>query len=215
MKLEFDQSHYWDSVASQKVFNHSLNIEWLSADLITESSILDYGCGQGRLVKELGDAGYENVLGMDSSGEMIAEGRKRLGLTNLIHNPSHNIPLPDNSQSLVLLFAVLTCIPKNADQQALISEIQRILTPEGKIYISDLLLNDDKRNLDRYNKGKEKFDAYGTFELPEGVVCRHHTSTYLKEKLLSAFEIQREHTFEVKTMNGNRSNSIQIFATLR
>lgn len=215
MHLEFDQSQYWDSVASQKIFNHQLNISWFEAALHKSSPILDYGCGQGRLVKQLQDAGYDRVIGMDSSIEMIKEGSTQYGINNLIHNPSTHIPLADNSQELVLLFAVLTCIPTSHDQKALIDEIRRILTPHGKIYISDLILNNDKRNIDRYQLGKEKFDAYGTFELPEGVVCRHHTSSYLKEELFSAFQIEHEHAFEVKTMNGNRSNSIQIIAKLR
>ena len=215
MKLAFDQSDYWDKVASQKTFNHALNLAWLQAVLEKDNPILDYGCGHGRVVRQLVDAGYEAVVGMDSAAEMIREGAHRHGLTNLIHNPGHEIPLEDSSQKMVLLFAVLTCIPASADQQKLIGEIQRILTPDGRIYLSDLLVNDDKRNLDRYQLGKDLFGTYGVFKLPEGVVCRHHTLSYLKEKLLNAFEIEQEQLFEVKTMNGNVSNGVQIIAKLR
>ena len=211
MKTNFDQSSYWNRVAPQKRFTHILNTAWLAGIVQKDDPILDYGCGQGRLVKQLRDLGYTNLMGMDSAEEMLEVGRKEEGLENLIYNNSPQIPLPDHSQKLIILFAVLTCIPFSEDQQALIDEIRRVLTPDGRIYISDPLINDDKRNLDRYTIGKEKYGTYGIFELPEGVVCRHHDRTYLTEKLLHAFDIESEESFVGITMNGNPTKSIQNY----
>jgi ubiquinone/menaquinone biosynthesis C-methylase UbiE len=72
------------------------------------------------------------------------------------------------------LFAVLTYIPSDDDQRVLLAEVRRVLRPEGILYISDLLINTDLRNLERYERDADQFGVYGVFELPEGVIVRHH-----------------------------------------
>ena len=115
------------------------------------------------------------------------------------------IALPDNSVDAVILFAVLTCIVKNEDQQQLISEIHRILKPDGIIYVNDFLLNTDERNTSRYSRYRTKFGVYGAFELPEGAVLRHHSEEGIKE-LLHDFEQKEFEHLIFTTMNGNKSN---------
>jgi hypothetical protein len=53
-----------------------------------------------------------------------------------------------------------------------------------------------------------KFGCYGVFELPEGVVVRHHTREWIDE-LLRDFRSQKFEPFEVTTMNGNLSAAFQ------
>ncbi|MFF4902496.1 methyltransferase domain-containing protein [Streptomyces sp. NPDC001068] len=50
----------------------------------------------------------------------------------------------------VLLFAVLTCVPDNEAQQAVVAELSRALPPGGLLYVSGLVLQDDRRSRDRY-----------------------------------------------------------------
>ena len=54
----------------------------------------------------------------------------------------------------MILFGVLTCIPSDKEQKSLISEIKRILKPEGIVYVNDFLINSDKRNVLRYEEAK-------------------------------------------------------------
>jgi ubiquinone/menaquinone biosynthesis C-methylase UbiE len=108
----------------------------------------------------------------------------------------------------VLLFAVLTCIPNDNDQLVLLNEVKRVPRPGGLLYISDLLINDDPRNRERYERYAEKYKCYGVFELPEGVVVRHHRKEWI-EKLTGPFRQLENQPFVVTTMNGNPSSAFQ------
>src|SRR5271157_6400357 len=102
-------------------------------------------------------------------------------------NYGQTIPLQKHSVNLVILFAVLTCIPRNEDQRDLLREIRRALCPDGLLYISDLLLNDDPRNLKRYDRYAEEYGTFGIFELPDGAVVRHHQKEWIEE-LTTSFD---------------------------
>lgn len=202
------QVPYWDSVAGEKRFWHPLRLAWLTRHIGSTASILDFGCGYGRTLAELVRAGYKNVIGVDFSFRMLACCRSQLPDVNLVQNYGQTIPLRKHSVNLVLLFAVLTCIPRNEDQRDLLSEIRRVLCPDGLLYISDLLLNDDLRNLERYDRYAEEFGTYGIFELPEGVVVRHHQKEWIEE-LTTSFDQLEFEAFEATTMNGNKSAAFQ------
>jgi ubiquinone/menaquinone biosynthesis C-methylase UbiE len=118
------------------------------------------------------------------------------------------IPVQKHSVDLVLLFAVLTCMPLNDDQRALLSEIRRVLCSGGLLYISDLLLNRDPRNLQRYERFAQQYGIYGTFELPDGAVTRHHRKEWIEELTASFFQLEFE-PLVVTTMNGNKSAAFQ------
>lgn len=170
--------------------------------------ILDFGCGYGRTLADLVAAGYENVVGVDFSFRMLQRCRSQLPDVRLVQNDGQMIPLQRHSVDLVLLFAVLTCIPRNEDQRDLLQEIRRVLCPSGLLYISDLLLNHDSRNLERYERDAEKHGPYGTFEVPDGMVMRHHPKEWIRELTAAFCQLEFE-AFEVTTMNGNRSAAFQ------
>ena len=69
-----NQKEYWDQVAEVKTFTHPIDLELLSTFLNKQSRIVDFGCGYGRIVKQLVDCGFENVCGFDTSKELIARG---------------------------------------------------------------------------------------------------------------------------------------------
>jgi len=84
----------------------------------------------------------------------------------------------------------------------------RVLRPGGLLYLSDLLVNDDRRNRERYDRYSVTYGCYGVFELPEGVVVRHHRKEWIEE-LTSSLEQLEYERFEVRTMNGNSSSAFQ------
>ncbi len=208
-KMALQQFSYWDRVAHEKRFSHPLRTDWLSPYLKPRSRILDYGCGYGRTLAELSRAGYENIIGVDFSAGMLARCRGQAPQSKLIRNDGRSIPLQTESCDAVLLFAVLTCIPDNDEQRRQIAEAERVLRPGGLIYISDLLINDDTRNRERYGRFAMAYNCYGVFELPEGVVVRHHNKDWIAE-LASAFERLAHETFTVTTMNGHASAAFQL-----
>lgn len=202
------QVSYWDRVAQHKRFSHPLRPEWLEGYLDSRARVLDYGCGYGRTLAELAQAGYQNIFGVDFSEAMLARCRQEFPQASLIRNDGRTLPFENDSLDAVLLFATLTCIPQNEHQRALIAEVERILRPDGLLYISDLLLNEDPRNRQRYERYAEVYGAFGIFELPEGVVVRHHRREWIEELTRSFTQLEYE-PFSVITMNGNTSAAFQ------
>ncbi|MDQ5845363.1 MAG: class I SAM-dependent methyltransferase [Acidobacteriota bacterium] len=204
------QTTYWDRVAYDKRFSHPLRVEWLEQYLENpQARILDYGCGYGRTLADLSHAGYTNSFGVDFSEAMLTRAMfEKPGERKLIRNDGRYLSFKSESFDAVFLFAVLTCMPKDSEQRLLLSETNRVLRPGGLIYVSDLLVNDDRRNLERYQRDAETYGCYGVFKLPEGVVVRHHTKEWIEE-VTNQFERLEYEPFEVNTMNGNRSAAFQ------
>lgn len=200
------QQDYWDNVSEKKEFTTPFQAGDFSKYVKQDSYILDVGCGYGRTLNELYHSGYQNLIGIDFSSGMIERGKEQFPYLDLrVKKEADKIALPDASVDAVILFAVLTCIRTNEEQEQLLSEIKRVLKPNGILYVNDFLLNTDERNLSRYAKYKEIYGVYGVFELPEGAICRHHDESWIKQLLNDFSELEYNHlTFT--TMNGNKSN---------
>lgn len=204
------QLDYWNTEGPQKPFAHPLNLQRLGQWLSPDSRILDFGCGYGRSLGELSKAGYRNLIGFDFSPAMIAAARARFPEITFDETQSSNIPLPDASVAGALLFSVLTCVPTDDGQRAIVRELRRVLRPGGLLYISDLWLQKDERNLARYARDEPKYGTYGVFDLPEGVTVRHHEPKWI-ETLTRDFETVALDDIEVVTMNGNPAKAFQWF----
>lgn len=203
------QISYWDRVAGQKRFSHPLRLNWLAQYLKNPlARILDYGCGYGRTLAELSGAGYDHVFGTDFSEAMLGRSRREVPGSMLVRNNGSALPVRSESIDAVLLFAVLTCIPDDNDQRVVLSEVGRVLRPGGLLYISDLLVNNDLRNRERYERYVERYKCYGVFELPEGVVVRHHGREWIAGITRPFHRLEYE-PFNVTTMNGNVSAAFQ------
>ena len=204
------QYDYWNTAGTQKAFAHPLNLRRIRQWVSDESTILDYGCGYGRILGELYKEGYENLIGLDFSPAMIAAARAEHPEIQFEVVESAAIPMPDASVDGVLLFSVLTCIPTDEGQRALLKEVHRVLNRGGLLYISDLWLQADERNRERYQRDEQKYGNYGVFDLPEGVTVRHHDPKWI-ETLTSDFEMVALDELEVVTMNGNPAQAFQWF----
>ena len=202
------QIQYWNRVAPQKTFAHPLRADWLTNRLPRSARILDVGCGYGRTLLQLFEAGFTSCVGLDFSAGMLDRCRSEVPEAALVQNDGHGIPLQRECVDAVLLFAVLTCIPDDDEQSALMDEVWRVLRPNGLLYISDLRLNQDERNRERYEQCEARFGRYGVFELPEGVVVRHHSEERIAE-ITRPYEQLEYEPFIVTTMNGNSSSAFQ------
>lgn len=200
-----DTKKYWDSVADKKKFTTPLNIEVFQKFVGKDARILDVGCGYGRTISELYQNGYKNLTGIDFSEKMIERAKHLFSSGKFGIMIEGKIPFADNSFDCVLLFAVLTCIIRDNAQETLIKEIKRVLKPCGIVYINDFLLNEDERNIARYEASKDKYGKYGVFELSDGAVLRHHDETYIKQ-LVSVFESISFVKSVYETMNGNKAS---------
>jgi SAM-dependent methyltransferase len=208
MQNATSQIDYWDRVADKKRFSHPLRLDWLASYINKEARILDYGCGYGRTLAELSEASFQNLVGVDFSQAMLARAHSAVSQAALVRNDGCSLPFKNECFDAALLFAVLTCTPDNNEQRQLIAEVKRVLRPGGLLYVSDLLVNNDQRNRERYERDAEKYGCYGVFELPEGVVVRHHQKEWIEE-IIGPFEQLRFEPFTVTTMNGNASAAFQ------
>ncbi|MEO7767677.1 MAG: methyltransferase domain-containing protein [Ferruginibacter sp.] len=203
-----NQKDYWNSVAEQKTFTHPVDINLILQYLDKDAIIVDYGCGYGRIVKELTGSGFSNTSGYDTSAKLINRGRDSMLPIHHIETAAQ-LPLDDDSVDCFLLFAVLTCIPSNSGQSALLQLLHAKLKPGGFIYISDYYLQENETSKKRYTYFNKDRDNFGVFVLPEGATLRHHTTEWIA-RLVEDFNILKEFIVEVKTMNGNNANAFQM-----
>ncbi len=199
------QHDYWNKAADTKTFTTPFHSDVFSTFVVKDAYILDVGCGYGRTLRELHDLGYTNLHGIDFSEKMIERGLDENSFLDLKVMKSADIEMPDHSVDAVILFAVLTCIIRNHDQEYMVKEIKRVLKPGGIVYVNDFLLNEDERNISRYETYMEKYGVYGAFELMEGAVCRHHDEKWIRELFMS-FDIKIMEHITFTTMNGHKSN---------
>ena len=142
---------------------------------------------------------------------MIAAARKNYpSLSFEVAADYRNVALPDASFDAVMLLSVLTCVPTNDGQRGILAEIERLLAPMGVLYISDLWLQKDARNVERYERDAKKYGTYGVFDLREGVTVRHHDRAWI-ETLTKDFEVLHLEEIPVSTMNGNPATAFQWF----
>lgn len=205
MKKIQDQEKCWDELAEKKEFPTPFQITEFKKHVNQGMKILDVGCGYGRTLSELHNNGFANLTGVDFSEKMIKRGLNLYPYLKLIKNNGKTLPFLDDEFDAVILIGVLTSNFQNKEQENLIREISRVLKSNGKLYLSDFLLNDDARNLKRYQRYEDKYKIYGVFELPEGLTLRHHTIKHVSELTEEFDELLFEKTV-FKTMNGNISN---------
>lgn len=212
MDLHARQAHYWNTTGAAKTFTHPLHGEWLDG-VSRRARVLDHGCGYGRITAELSDLGFTRVSGVDPSPALIARARRlRPELDFAVAGSPTAADRPAASADLIVMFAVLTCIPDDQAQRDLVAGLHRVLAPGGLIYVSDLLLQSDERSRRRYDAYAEKAGGpYGVFGTDDGAVCRHHEAGWIRS-LLAAFEPVAERHIDVATMNGHHARGLQVMA---
>ena len=137
------QIDYWNRIGPTKPFAHPVNLARLQELLDPASRILDFGCGYGRVAGLLWSRGYRNVTGVDPAPAMVAAARERFPEVEfqvLDHAP--RIGVPDARFDAVLLFSVLTCVPGDAGQRAIVQEATRVLAPGGLLVPQRLVAAD-------------------------------------------------------------------------
>ena len=207
------QSEYWNRVAEKKNFTTVLDVELLSGFIPKNCRILDVGCGYGRILNELYQAGFTDLTGIDSAENMIKRGKREHPELNLLANPDGKIPFEDNCFDAVILFGVLTCVTDNSLQKELLKDIKRVLKPSGIIYVNDFLLNTGLKRRLFYKKAQKETGIYGAFKTNDGVTVRHHDEDYISV-LLSDFGKLDYQSFVIPTMNGNKSNAFSFIGKL-
>lgn len=204
---------FWNEIGSEKTFEDPLYLNKLEPFLHPHSQIVEYGCGYGRLLQVLHERGYQNLLGFDFSHKMIARGEREHPHLNLTHSDSGKIPLENDSVDCIIVSTILCCIPDRNEQQKLIEEIMRVLKKGGVLYLSDFLLCDHPRYVEKYQQGQQEFGDWGIYTTAEGLTVRHHTTSQIMA-LLEQFSLQWFEQFDFKTMNNHSARTFHSISQL-
>ncbi|MDQ1289482.1 MAG: hypothetical protein QG622_3048 [Actinomycetota bacterium] len=206
-----DGTGYWNTVGAAKTYSHPFELAWLGEPSPT-ARVIDYGCGSGRLTAVLYDAGWTGVEGVDIAPAAIDRARTLApGPAFHVLDRPPRLRYADGEVDAVLLVAVLTCLPSDDDQRRLVEELHRVLRPGGVLCVSDYPLQEDRRNLDRYERSAARYGTYGVFTTGDGAVCRHHDPAWF-DTLLGGFAITRTRRVPVRTMNGHPATAVQFRA---
>ena len=198
---------YWDRVAETAVFSLPLDTARLRDFVDRTARILDYGCGYGRQLVELRELGYSHLAGIDASSAMVERARREVPGVPISLCGALPCEHPADSFDAVLLSAVLTCVPGDEDQHAILREVHRLLRPGGVLFLSDFLLHSDARNQSRYADGLRRFGTHGVFAGPGGATMRHHDPEHIL-MLTRGFESIYMAPFAATTMNGNSATGV-------
>lgn len=107
--------------------------------------VLDIGCGAGfdslLAARLVGSSG--RVIGVDMTPAMLEKataGAKEVALDNVEfrHGHAESLPVPDASIDVVISNGVVNLCP---DKKSVLSEINRVLKPGGRIQIGDIVVH--------------------------------------------------------------------------
>ena len=106
----------------------------LVAGIGPRDSVLDVGCGTGRVSRVL--SAQCRYVGIDLSEDMIRVARKRNQSRLFVIGDATRIPYPDESFDAVLMIAVLHHSVLSSEREKILQEAHRVLKPGGCMFAS-------------------------------------------------------------------------------
>ncbi len=142
----------WDFDSWAETYDEDVRIEdWIHADyerVLTlvagkvSGTVVDIGCGTGNILRFLK---CERYIGVEPSRGMRVKFREKHGFEPFNGHFLH-IPLPDGTADVVISTYALHHMPDEEKKDAL-KEMLRILKPEGKIVIADVMFESEEKKM--------------------------------------------------------------------
>ncbi|EKO3929388.1 class I SAM-dependent methyltransferase [Vibrio metschnikovii] len=184
----------WDHVADHVDFNLEISVEDFLISIPRNGKVLDFGCGYGRISNQLQKLGYKDLVGVDSSKEMINRGLTDYPELDLRYQQDGLLSFSDNYFDAIVVCAVLTCIPVQDSREKVVSELWRVLKPNGVLYLAE-------------------FCSIKSLHFLSGLgIEMWHSRPKEIEALLSNFSIELSKVSETSTISGHVSNAVHIIA---
>lgn len=139
----------------QELYGSNFSTAAMLALLPAEWTVADLGCGTGQMVSLLA-SNVAQVIGVDSSPEMLAAAKKRLRAhanVDLREGDLEGLPIEDAACDAALMVLVLTYV---VDPAVALAEMMRVIRPGGRAVVVDLMLHDRddfRRQMDQKHMG--------------------------------------------------------------
>lgn len=205
----FDQIAYrYDHINSLLSFSLDENWRKQSSRIILKGTqaktLLDLGVGTGKfLARFLNEQAWDQAVGADFSGEMLARARKNLPAGDLIQADIHDLPFADETFDLIVSSFTLRSVK---DRRHFFKEVFRVLKPGGKAAF--LCLTRPTSFL-----GKMVYFPYLKFYLPlmGGLIAKSQTAYQFLSQSIQAFPPPKEIGNEI-LVSGFQAFSLFPFA---
>jgi ubiquinone/menaquinone biosynthesis C-methylase UbiE len=129
----------WESAAKNFKYVHLVNFDsfcsellFLSDSVASDGTVLFCGCGNGDEIEWIKRNTKAKVIGLDYARNMLKEYCNR-NKSDIILATCEGMPLKDNSANQIILNGVRARSATN-----LLSEVNRVLTPEGEVRINSV-----------------------------------------------------------------------------
>jgi 2-polyprenyl-3-methyl-5-hydroxy-6-metoxy-1,4-benzoquinol methylase len=120
-----------DKLISSIGLNRTMvELEALSAEDVSNSKILDVGCGCGDFLAKMRESGCD-VTGVEPDSQAVKTAREHFGL-NVYESTLENLAFPDNTFDAVTMIHVIEHL---ANPLVTLQECRRILKPGGKLIV--------------------------------------------------------------------------------
>lgn len=129
----------YDQIASEfdlSRHQHWKEFESFLAHIKKGDKILDLGCGNGRLYQYLAKQKKVDYIGVDNSKNLLSAAKKNNPKATFKEGNLLEIPLKNHSIDVITCIAAFHHIPTNKLRQKALTEMQRVLKPNGKLILS-------------------------------------------------------------------------------
>ena len=143
------------------------------------STVLDFGCGVGRLAAAFRRR-FEHYVGLDISESLIAKARQihaTLPCADFVVSASDTLPIASNSCDMVYCWGVLQHVRNRARALRYIAEFVRVMKPDGLLIFSTL---DTIKPLYRLQPRRRAYALLRTVGVPPAILY-HRLKLYPHE----------------------------------
>lgn len=199
-------------------FSQTRNHLWKDLEFIGSyckkgDKVLDFGCGNGRLLDFLEKKDIE-YTGVDISNKLLTEAKNQsrgLGINFQKISGLGSLPLESSSFNIVYAIAVLHHLPGREMRKRAVEEFYRILQPEGKVVITVWNLWQKKYWKNIFFNWEEKIlgrsyldwnDCYVDFQDNRGKIFPRYHHAFTKRELAELFSQAGFSIGKCDTING-------------
>jgi SAM-dependent methyltransferase len=134
-----DETFYWDHYNDTTVGRYLFRREYAFInhylrDVPRSSSLLEIGCGSGRLTLPLHQAGFQ-VVGLDRNPVALAAFKRRSGAVSLVMGDAAQLPFASNSFHCIL---AIQCFHYFTDPGGFLQQCYRALRNDGLLIFQSL-----------------------------------------------------------------------------